>query len=175
MDTVGRGGIGERSLLVLEAARPEDVPARGLVPGPHFVCLLAWDARGATDAELAAVAGRLLRAGCVYAVCWGPDCERVHLAFDLADVEWRPDGPWAVTTGHPRDPLAEAIWFALFCAWPDAAFEETCGSVLGLAIGSPGWAAELRAAFAAPSEFNTRHLRSAPDTEPGAAADGRSV
>jgi len=158
MDKIGRGGMGERSLFVLEAASPDDIPAGILMPGQHFVCLLAWDARGATVAELTAVAGRLLRAGCAYAVCWGPECERVHLAFDLADIEWRPDGPWAVTTGHARDPLADAIWFALFCARPDAAFEETCGSVLGVAVGSAGWAAELRAAFAAPSEFDARHL-----------------
>src|SRR5947208_1034072 len=139
--------MGERSLFVLDVARPDDVPTPITVPGPHFVCLLAWDARRATDTELATLAGRLLRAGCAYAVCWGPDCERVHDAFDLADLGWRPDGPWAMTTWHTDDSLAEAVWFALFVAWPDAAFEDTCGSLVGVSIGSPEWAAEVRAAF----------------------------
>ena len=104
-------------------------------------------------------------------MCWGPDCERVHDAIDLADLEWRPDGPWAMTTWHAREPLAEAIWFALFVAWPDPTFEDNCGSVVGVSIGSPAWAAELRTAFAAPSEFSARHVDNAADAEPGAAAD----
>jgi hypothetical protein len=161
MDEVGRGGIGERSLFVLDVVDPDGVPATVPVPGPHFVCLLAWDACKATDTELVSLASRLLRAGCVYAVCWGPDCERVHDVFDIADMNWRPDGPWAMTTWHTDDPLAEALWFSLFVAWPDAAFEDSCGSVVGISIGVPAWAAEVRAAFAAPGEFSARHMGSA--------------
>jgi len=162
MEANGRGGIGERALFVLDVADAEDIPAAVPVPGPHFVCLLAWDARGTTDADLAAVTRRLLRAGCAYAVCWGPDCERVHDAFDRADLAWRPDGPWAMTTWHDHDPLAEAIWFALFVAWTDTAFEDSCGSLVGVSVGSPAWAAELRAAFAAPSEFCAQQTGNAP-------------
>lgn len=43
MEEVGRGGMGERSLFVLDAARPDEVPAAVPVPGPHFVCLLACE------------------------------------------------------------------------------------------------------------------------------------
>ena len=145
---------------MLDADRPANIPAVVSAPGPHFVCLLAWDARGAADAEVAVLADRLLQAGCVFAVCWGPDCERVHDIFDAADLDRRPDGPWAMTTWHTDDPLAEAVWFALFVAWPDAAFEDTCGSVVGVSVGSPRWAAEMRAAFTAPGEFGARHLGS---------------
>src|SRR5687768_14637869 len=114
MDEVGRDTITDRPLFVIDAARPDDIPAELPVPGPHFVCLLAWDARQATAAEVGAVADRLLAAGCVYVVCWGPDCERVHDIFDEVDLARRPDGPWAMTTWHSTDPLSEAIWFALF-------------------------------------------------------------
>lgn len=160
MEEVGRGGMGERSLFVLDAAHPDDIPAALPVPGPYFVCLLAWDARQATAAEIGAVAGRLLDAGCVYAVCWGPDCERVHDTFDGADLARRPDGPWAMTTWHADEPLSEAIWFALFVAWPDDAFADGCRSVVGVSVGSPAWAAGLRAAFAAPGGFSARVLGS---------------
>jgi hypothetical protein len=96
----------------------------------------------------------------VYAVCWGPDCERVHDAFDAAEISRRPDGPWAMTTWHSEDPLAEAIWFALFTTWPDDAFADGRRSVVAVSDGSPAWAAELRAAFAAPGEFSAGVLGS---------------
>jgi hypothetical protein len=76
MDEVGRDAVTGRELFVLDAARPDDIPGALPAPGPCAVCLLAWDARRTTAAEIGAVAERLLGAGCVFAVCWGPDCER---------------------------------------------------------------------------------------------------
>ena len=168
MDEVARGGMGERSLFVLDAASPVGIPTALAMPGPYFVCLLAWDARGVSAVDVGAVAERLLRAGCAYAVCWGPDCERVHDIFDEVELELRPDGPWAMTTWHTDEPLAEAIWFALFSAWPDEAFADGCRSVIGVSVGSPGWAAEVRAAFMAPGEFSAAWLAGgdSPDAEP---------
>ena len=158
MEEVGQKAASGRRLFALDAALPEDIPATLPVPGPNFVCLLAWDARQASAAEIVAVAGRLLAAGCVYAVCWGPDCERVHDAFDEADLARRPNGPWAMTTWHTDEPLSEAIWFALFTARPDDAFAEGCRSVVGVSVGSRAWATELREAFASPGEFVARVL-----------------
>ena len=161
MDEVGRDEVTGRPLFVVSAATPDDIPASLPVPSPHFVCLLAWDARGVSAVDVGSVAERLLRAGCAYAVCWGPDCERVHDIFDGVELELRPDGPWAMTTWHTDEPLAEAIWFALFSAWPDDAFADGCRSVVGVAVGSVGWAAEVRAAFADPGDFSARYLGSA--------------
>src|SRR5262245_60230752 len=160
MEEVGREATSERTLFVLDVPRPDDIPAVIPVSGPYFVCLLAWDARQASAAEVEAVAARLLDAGCVYAVCWGPGCERVHDAFDAADISRRPDGPWAMTTWHSEDPLPEAIWFALFTTWPDDAFADGCRSVVAVSVGSPAWAAELGAAFAAPGKFSAGVLGS---------------
>ena len=158
MEEVGREIASGRRLFALDATLPEDIPAKLPLPGPYFVCLLAWDARLASAAEVEAVAGRLLAAGCVYAVCWGPDCERVHDAFDEADLARRPIGPWAMTTWHTDEPLSETIGFALFTAWPQDTFTEGCRSVVGVTVGSRAWAAELREAFAFPGEFRARVL-----------------
>jgi hypothetical protein len=158
MDELGCEEVTGRTLFVLDVPCLADIPAVIQVPGPYFVCLLAWDARQASTADLEAVAARLLDAGCVYAVCWGPDCERVHDAFDTADIARQPDGPWAMTTWHNNEPLFEAIWFALFVACPDDAFVDECRSVVGMSVGSAAWAAEVRAAFAAPGEFSARVL-----------------
>ena len=158
MEEVGREAASGRRRFVLEAALPDDIPATLPLAGPSFVCLLAWDARQVSAAEVEAVAGRLLAAGCVYAVCWGPDCERVHDAFDEADLARRPSGPWAMTTWHAHEALSEAIWFALFAARPDDTFAEGCRSVVGVSVGSRAWATELREAFAFPDEFRARVL-----------------
>jgi hypothetical protein len=158
MEEVGQEAASGRRLFALDAALPGDIPAMLPVPGPYFVCLLAWDARQASAAEIGAVARRLLAAGCVYAVCWGPDCERVHDAFDEEDLGRRPNGPWAMTTWHTDEPLSEAIWFALFTAWPDDAFAEGCRSVVGVSVGSRAWATEMREAFAFPGDFVARVL-----------------
>ena len=71
MDEVGRDEVTGRPLFVVSAATPDDIPASLPVPSPHFVCLLAWDARGVSAVDVGSVAERLLRAGCAYAVCWG--------------------------------------------------------------------------------------------------------
>lgn len=145
-----------RSLFVIEADRPEDVPSEIDVPGPNFVCFLAWDTHELEVFVIAAVAERLLRAGCAYVCCWGLGCSRVESIFDEVELELRPDGPWAMTTWHDEESLASALWFALFSTWPDEAFANSCGSLVGISIGSSEWATEIRDAFRDTAEFNAR-------------------
>jgi hypothetical protein len=130
------------------------------LPPPYFACLLAWDATTASDEEVMALARRLLRAGCVYVCCWGPGCERVHDSFDLADLELRPDGPPALSTWHTEEPLAEALWFFLFCTFPDDAYFDGCRATVGITVGSKEWTDEVRAALAFPEEFSSTVLAS---------------
>ncbi|MBC8112775.1 MAG: hypothetical protein H7062_00190 [Candidatus Saccharimonas sp.] len=158
MEEVGRDRVTGRPLFVLDANGPDDIPPSLPMPGPYFVCLLAWDARTASIADIAAVAGQLLRAGCVYVCCWGPDSERVHDVFDETDLELRPDGPWCFSSWHSQEPLSEAMWFALFAARPDDAYSDGCRVVVGVSLGSSEWSAEIRTAFTAPAEFSDRVL-----------------
>lgn len=158
IEQVGREGTSGRTLFVLDASCPDDIPTALPVPSPYFVCLLAWDARLCSADHVRGVAERLLGAGCVYAVCWGPDCERVHDIFDEVDLARRPDGPWAMTTWHTDQPLSEVIWFALYSAWPDDAFFGGCNSVVGVSVGSPAWSVEQRQVFTDPGEFSARVL-----------------
>jgi len=148
----------DRELFVLEATDVEEVPAVLCLPSPYFACLLALDARSVSDASLTALARRLVRSGCVYICCWGPDCERVHDLFDLADVEFRPNGPGAMSTWHSREPLSEALWFLLYLTAPDDAFFDGCRAAVGVTVGSPTWAGEVRAALSFPVDFSAMVL-----------------
>ncbi|MBN9517762.1 hypothetical protein J0H58_04455 [bacterium] len=101
-------------------------------------------------------------------------CDAVETACDLADLEARPDGPYAMTTVHGGEPLSEAVWFLLHCASPDDAYFDGCRAAVGVSIGSPTWAAELRAAFADPGGFSSRVLAAEQrQAEPGGPADPR--
>lgn len=59
-----------------------------------------------------------------------------------------------MTTWHDDDPLAEAIWFALYNAFPIDTYFDECRSVIAICIGFPKWAAEVRSAFADPKRFS---------------------
>jgi hypothetical protein len=144
---VGREPVSERDLFVADLPSPGDVASFLDLPSPHFVCLLAWDSTGHGDGEILDLMRALVRAGCVYLCSWGRGCERVHDLFDQADLERTPDGPFAMSTWHADEALAEAIWFALFNAFPDDAFFDQCRSTLGITIGASKWGAEVRRAF----------------------------
>jgi hypothetical protein len=159
---VGQAETSGRDLFLIEAAGPGDVPAVLALPCPYFACLLAWDATAVPDAEVAALARRLLLAGCVYVCCWGPGCERVHDLFDLAALDLGPDGPFCMSSWHAGVPLAEALWIRLFCSWPGDAYFGGCRAAVAVAIGSMEWAAEVRTALSSPGEFSARLLASEP-------------
>ncbi len=162
MERIGHDQASGRDLFVLEAASSVSIPETLSLSSPRFVCLVAWDARSASDKEIATLAHRVLAAGAAYICAWGPDCERVH---DICDEEAIGPNPAAdvdrvvMTTSHPREPLAEAILFTLISAWPDAGYERGCDSTLAIAIGSEDWAAQIRDAFADPRAFIARQVR----------------
>ena len=154
LEHFGRDKLSDREMYLIDASRPEDVPIDIPVCGGSFVCLLAWDASHVADDAVKALAYRLLNAGCVYICCWGPGSSRVEDLFDEVDVERSPNGPIVMSTWHEHEPLAEALWFALFNAFPDAGHSDVCQSVLGLSVGSSAWAATIRSAMVSPKGFN---------------------
>ena len=161
MERIGHDATLGRDLYLVDAPAAEAVPAGLSLSSPRFVCLIAWDARAATAEEIALLARRLLAAGAVYICAWGPDCERVHDICDEEEVGPNP-GPSldrvVMTTWHQDEPLSEALLFVLMSTWPDAPYEEGCAATLGIAIGSPLWAAEIRKAFADPKRFVAQQL-----------------
>jgi hypothetical protein len=145
--SIGRDPVSARDLFVASLASTGDVADVLTLPSRYFVCLLAWESTSRSDTEILEFMRTLVKAGCVYLCSWGPGCERVHDLFDEADLERSSEGPFAMSTWHADEPLAEAVWFALFNAYPDDAFFDGCASTIGITIGSAEWAREVRAAF----------------------------
>jgi hypothetical protein len=139
-----------RQLFSLAVSSPELVPAVLNLPSPNFVCLLAWDARGASVDAVSALAARLLRAGASYFVCWGPDCERVHDLIDEMASEPTfgvPNDSCIMTTWHATETLEDAIEFFLVSSSPDDAYYDSTGASLAISIGSNEWAAAISSAL----------------------------
>jgi hypothetical protein len=117
-------------------------------PDKYFGLFLACDARGLTDEVILSVAKTALNQSLVYLCAWGPDCERVHDLFDLANIrrETRvpePDSLTVVmTTWHANDSLREAIWFFKVSTLGAGRFEN-CKTWLAVNIGKPEWSSEI--------------------------------
>ena len=135
-----------RKWVAAQASDFATVPEQVRLPSGTFVLLLAADATGVPDRVLHDCAVHLLRAGARYVCAWGPDCERVHFAFDMAarEVGLNHDDAVVMTTSHEDEPLREAVWYAANPAYPDEAYQEAGDCVVAVSIGNDDWAAEIR-------------------------------
>jgi hypothetical protein len=96
--------VTNRQLFMLELSAPKEVPTLDL-GSPHFCCFLAWDASHSSVEEVSALIDPLIKAGCVYFVCWGPSCEWVH---DIIDETHPNTASVIMTTWHSDESLEEA-------------------------------------------------------------------
>jgi hypothetical protein len=143
-----RRGPLQRAIYSLHVSALEEllaaVPTN--LPGARFVLFLAWDARGIPDETILAVAQRLVRAGLSYIVAWGPDCERVHDVFDDADIIENPESNTPDTdtvimsTWHDSEPLEQALWFALYSAYPAGPYDSKTIFTVVAVVASEPWA-----------------------------------
>ena len=151
---IGFDDVNERALFLMEAADAAALPSHFVVGSDYFVALVVTDATKIDTSAISRVARILLKAGCVYFCCWGPDCERVH---DIIDGAYASDGTdigdrasTIMTTWHNDESLEEATWFALNVAFPDDQFFDKTEAVVAVAIGSADWSREIEAALSDP-------------------------
>ncbi len=150
--------VNERRLFSLELASPADLSSVIELPPRYFVCLLAWDAQGTSVDVVSTFVETLLRAGAVYFICFGQDCERVHDIID--EIASNPDAAFSgfvdsciMTTWHAGQPLSEALSFLLQTAWPTKYYATTTHASLAISIGSPEWAREIAETLEDPRAF----------------------
>lgn len=102
---------------------------------------------------------RLVELGAAYFCNWGPGCSRFHDMIDLAIIgieERRPDnaqGFVIMTSWHEKESVEEALYFAIFDAWPDDAFRNSCRTVLAVSVGDASWAGVIRERLLVPEEL----------------------
>ena len=135
-----------RSWVVVSVKSFEAIPARLPLAARTFVLFLAADARGISNQPLLGYCTRLLNAGARYVCAWGPECSRVHDAFDQAAAELGLDNSEGVvmTTWHDHEPLEEALWFAANAAFPDDHYADAGGALVALSVHSAGWESQIR-------------------------------
>jgi hypothetical protein len=98
-----------------------------------FTAFVAADARGVSDETIRSLAASMLPYRRGHVTTWGPDCERVHHDFDAAYLEaappkphrilrrrttWSNEIPFLMTSSTADESLAEALWYAVYVAWP---------------------------------------------------------
>jgi hypothetical protein len=111
------------------------------------VLFTGGDATSASDAQIASYAQASIAAGCAYVCCWGPDCERVHDAFDLAAADQAVYSTW-----HSDERMAEAMYFAAFLTHLDPDDVDGANVAVLFAV-QPSWYAEARALLANQDEL----------------------
>jgi hypothetical protein len=131
----------DRQLFSLRVETPAEAQgALRALPARRFVLFLAWDARNASDETVLQLARALVIDGLAYLVAWGPDCERIHDLFDVIDAEKNMETDTVImTTWHSKESLEEALWFALFSAWPAPPYDQDCSATVAVAIANSSW------------------------------------
>ena len=135
-----------RFFLSIFASGPKDFSSPIAIHGKHCVVFLAMDARPMSVDEIGHIANWALAQGAVYLCAWGPDCERVHDIIDEVvgnrDLG-RTDEDVIMTTWHEYEVLDEALWFAVNSAFPAGAYEQTCKTLVAVAVGSQDWGSQI--------------------------------
>jgi hypothetical protein len=114
----------------------------------QFACLCVLDGRKIDEATILTFFCALLRLGCAYLCCWGPDCERIH---DLMDSEFEREARLEsrvgciMTTWHAQERLEDAVDFFLRSTYPDEGYAPAgCTWALAIAMQLDGWALQVR-------------------------------
>jgi hypothetical protein len=149
-----------RQLYLAGLTKLDDWPTQLEEPARPFVVFTAVDAKPLTYDELLQFARQLLDQGCVYACSWGPEALRLHNAFDDAAINAQLAGqPYVdkdavvMTTSHEDESLDDALWFAVFTAYP--AYDEVAAV---LVISEPRWAGEIESRLADAEQWSARLL-----------------
>src|SRR5262245_55398586 len=150
------GRLRDSNLFIAVVHDVRDWPEEIQQPPPCFVLLTALESGDASSEELTEFAVKLLDQGCGDAVCWGSDADRMKFAFDMAFIgrEERGGSPCGfVGSTSAFQPLDEALWHAMFAAWPDAWNTEGAAESV-LVVTQPRWAETIEARLSDPEQLS---------------------
>ncbi len=138
---------GQRRVHLAQIDHPDDWPEDVDLGSPHFISLVAVDARELTDEAIITMAEKLLDRGLANVHTFGPSAERTHMLFDRAVIGRSlrsVDHPDAMTSNAgANESIDAALWYATFVLWPPDPYDDGANPLLVLVIGNPGWAEHL--------------------------------
>lgn len=127
-------------------------------PSKHFVLLIAADFDNVPSEEITKIAKQLIDKGLAYICAWGPSCEKAHDAFDLANVLWEEETGkefHVMSTWHSKEPIEEALWFALYSAFVDEEIWENTTTVC-ISVANPEWQKIIQQSLSDIKTFNEK-------------------
>ena len=150
MRSFGKNPNTKAEVFAIHATSLSEASSQITSPTKFFTVLIACDSDQLPEKELSDFAKSLLEKGAVYVCVWGKGCSRFHDIIDLVGVDMKISGSPCpaqrdgvlMTTWHEKDPLDEALWFLLSCAWPTDDKLTSC-STIAITIGNQSWANEV--------------------------------
>ncbi len=135
-------------VFLLELPNLLAMPARVELPSPHFVCLLAVDARNVSASMIVRLVSDLLQKGLVFLCTWGPGCQRInHIFENIAiqhDLAAGREHPVTVSMSFEEDSLDVTLDFFQNVCHPNPVFEKTCKTGIVIPVGHAKLASYIR-------------------------------
>jgi hypothetical protein len=103
----------------------------------------------------------------VYIHGWGPGSTRIDIIADIEIIrigKYESDEEFIGTSWEDNEPIEEAIWFILRCAFPSDTFWDECKTILAVCINDSASAERIRRAFAHPDRFINDFVSKGSDT-----------
>jgi hypothetical protein len=168
MEKVGRSQMPDRDLYILELETLQD-PVLGahILDGHKFICFMVGNFTGLSCESVTAFGGKSIKAGAVYFCTWGPDCSMAHDCIDLARDPEETDDTLIPTSWHEKEALYEALYFAIYNAFPSDTYFDDCTAMVAMVLNNSEWSSELRRWMSNPEELQARIVS---DLEPGLAS-----
>jgi hypothetical protein len=141
-----------RSLYFSALANLDEWPPVIEEPRRYFVLFLALDATDVPEGVIRGFAEKLAAQGVGYVCAWGPECSWVHDIFDFAlyvdneklHREQDEHDATVMTSWHADEGLDEALYFAVFNAYPDEHYSRGSDALIAVVVDSPAWASHVR-------------------------------
>jgi hypothetical protein len=138
MDEAGQDRLRGRPIKLFLVSEWRWVQTPPLRP---FVLFVAARASADDEILIRRFAADAVEAGCRYVCVWGEGCEFVHDLFDAASIS---ADRFVMSTWHPDEELADALYFALTDAYPDPDdLSDLSDSEIVLAVEEP-WIGDVR-------------------------------
>lgn len=86
-------------------------------PSKYFLLLILCDFSTLKETTILDVAKNLIQKGNLYVCCWGKDCNRAEISWDLASLnQYQALGQEIITTSHEKESIRDSLEFILFSA-----------------------------------------------------------